>query len=101
MGLFGALIYVALVLRLVGKTFPKRALNMKKATLAEGLVVIYHINVVQFLIGELRTDHQRPDVRVFYMWFLFGLLALAYYLRQRERRDAPKVALPGSTGVGR
>jgi O-antigen ligase len=94
-GIFGLLFYLAMVVRLVVKTMPGHGLSLARTSLAHGLMAVYHINVVQFLVSELRTDHQRPNVRAMYMWFLYALLVLAYYIWKRERQDAPKVPLSG------
>ena len=96
LGVFGALIYAIFLFRIITKTRPGCGYSLKRVTLAKGLAIVYHINMVQFLVGEMRTDHQRPDVRVNYMWFIYGLAVLSYYLWKKEREEAERrVSLPG------
>ena len=93
-GLFGVLIYIILLTILIFKTFPGRGHSMAQASLAKGLAIVFHVNVIQLTIGELRTDHQRPDVRVIFMWVIYSLAVLAYYLWREERQSKSPVNLP-------
>jgi len=97
MGLVGVLAFLALIGRVLQRTYAGHGLRVGEVSLARGMAAIWHIAIVQFLIGQLRTDHQRGDVAVYIMWFLFasGILAARIWRDEKEGRREP-VAQPAA-----
>jgi hypothetical protein len=76
-GLVGLPTYLYLVWRVLKRTWDRGGFRIGEAPFARGMMVVCHVGIVQFLIGQLRTDHQRGDVYIFFMWILFALGVLA------------------------
>jgi len=85
-GLVGLPTYLFLVGRVLKRTWVGHGLEVGRASFARGFAAVMHIAVVQFLIGQLRTDHQRADVFVYLMWILFALGILAREVWEDEKR---------------
>ncbi len=93
-GVIGLPTFVFMVARAVKRTWAGRGLSVCGASLSQGLTAVFHIGIVQFLIGQLRTDHQRGDVFVFYMWILFGMGVLAREVWGEMRRTRAAATPP-------
>jgi O-antigen ligase len=76
-GLVGLPTYLYLVWRVLRRTWDRGGFRIGEAPFSRGMMAVCHVGVVQFLIGQLRTDHQRGDVYIFFMWILFALGILA------------------------
>ena len=97
-GLIGMLAYVVVLVRILKRTWAGGGLRIGSVSLARGMTAIWHIAIVQFTIGQMRTDHQRGDVSVYVMWivFAFGIAAQRIWRDQRagitaseDRPEAP------------
>ncbi len=55
---------------------------------------IFHIQLVMFLVGQLRTDHQRTgdDLYPYIVWLLFGLIAAASHMLKKKEAEAREIA---------
>lgn len=57
----------------------------------EGMIMsVLHVQLVVFLLAQLRTDHQRDHdyVYIYIVWMLFGLIVAAYnIIRKREAAE--------------
>jgi hypothetical protein len=92
-GLIGLLTYLVVCWRAFFRTWVGHGLSVRDVSLARGLTAVYHVSALQFLAGQMRTDHQRGDVYVYVMWIIFALGILSRELWEQERR-----ARPGSIG---
>lgn len=90
-GLVGLSAFLFLCWRVVRKTWVGMGLKVAEISCARGLSATLHIGIVQFFVGQLRTDHQRGDVFAYFMWILFALGILARSLYDQERREEPKI----------
>jgi O-antigen ligase len=88
-GLVGLPTYLYLVWRVLKRTWDRGGFRVGEAPFARGVMVVFHIGVVQFLIGQMRTDHQRGDVYIYYMWILFGMGVLAREVWREMKTPAP------------
>ena len=104
-GIIGLPTFLVLVGRVLKRTWAGYRLKVADVSLAHGLTAVFHIAVLQFMVGQLRTDHQRGDVCVYVMWMLFAFGILARRIWDEERqlllaREAPAVSGPPA-GPGR
>jgi len=76
-GIVGLPTFLYLVWRVLKRTWDRGGFRIGEASFARGVKAVFHVGVVQFLIGQLRTDHQRGDVYIYFMWILFALGVLA------------------------
>lgn len=76
-GLVGLPAFLYLVWRVLRRTWDRGGFRIGEAPFARGVMAVFHIGFVQFLIGQLRTDHQRGDVYIYFMWVLIALGVLA------------------------
>jgi O-antigen ligase len=88
-GLVGLPTFLVLVGRVLKRTWAGHGLDVGRISLAQGMTAVMNIAIVQFLVGQLRTDHQRANVYVFFMWVLFGLGILAREVWEDQRRSRP------------
>ncbi len=95
-GIVGMSAFLFLCWRVMRKTWMGIGLQVHKISCAQGLAATFHIAIAQFLLGQMRTDHQRGDVFAYFMWILFslGILARQIYVRERRERPAIKVQVP-------
>ncbi len=90
-GLIGLLAYLVICWRVFRRTQAGHGFAIRDISLARGLTAVFHVSVLQFLAGQLRTDHQRRDLYVYVMWAVFALAILAREVWESERTG---VSLP-------
>ena len=90
-GIVGLLAFLALCWVLLRRTWAGQGLAIRSVSLARGLSAVFHVAILQFLVGQLRTDHQRKDLYVYVMWAVFalGILARDVWARERPAAAAP------------
>jgi hypothetical protein len=95
-GLVGLPAYLYLVWRVLKRTWDRGGFRIGEAPFSRGMMAVCHIGIVQFLIGQLRTDHQRGDVFIYFMWILFalGVLAGEVWRETAATRVRPGAAAP-------
>jgi len=84
-GLVGVIVFLVLVARVFRRTWVGHGLDIGRASLSRGLTAVFHIAAVMFMLGQMRTDHQRGDVFVFFMWLLFGFGVMARQIWEDRR----------------
>ncbi|MCK4305276.1 MAG: O-antigen ligase family protein [Candidatus Eisenbacteria sp.] len=89
-GLVGLPAYLYLAGRVLQRTWVGRGFSVGDIPVERGLSAMFHIAAVQFLFGQLRTDHQRGDVFIYFMWIIFSLGLLAREVWDQQK-SAPKV----------
>ena len=100
LGLFGLSVFLVIVYKLL------RMSSRYAHPLAHGSFVglamsILNVQLVMFLVGQLRTDHQRTVdyLYPYVVWLLFGLIAAAsQILKEKEALAAEREAGDGGTG---
>jgi len=94
-GFVGLTSFLYLVWRCIRRTWVGQGLRIGEVSYLRGLTAALHIGIVQFMLGQMRTDHQRPDVFVYFMWIIIGLGILSRDLWEDEKREkegeVPKV----------
>ncbi|MFC1572177.1 O-antigen ligase family protein [Candidatus Eisenbacteria bacterium] len=100
-GLVGLPAFLYLVVRVLSRTVVGWKMTIQEAPLSRGLTAVFHIGIVQFLIGQLRTDHQRGDPYVYFMWMLFAMGILARQVWEDEKAAEVAKQLPADTAAVR
>ncbi|MBD3336428.1 MAG: hypothetical protein GF355_13015 [Candidatus Eisenbacteria bacterium] len=85
-GVIGLSIFLWLLLRAILKTRPRGAVSWVHGSYVRGAMLAVHVMLLQFAVGQLRTDHQRGNVFVYLAYILFAQAAIVYRLVQEERR---------------
>jgi O-antigen ligase len=104
LGLFGLASFLAICYKLLRMSLVYTREHLRGTTL--GMITsAVHIQLVLFLIVQLRTDHQRDNnyVYIYIVWMIFGLVVAAYNLvrkREREMAAASSQLAESREGVG-
>jgi len=87
-GLLGLCTFLAIVYKILRMTLLFKDKAVWRTPLGS-LMSIFHIQMVIFLILQLRTDHQRDEMYPYMIWILFGLItAAANLIRKRMDGDS-------------
>lgn len=101
LGLFGLSAFLWICYELIRMSLIFRRPGIRGTHLGY-LLALIHVELVMFLFGQLRTDHQRDDIYPFVMWFLFGLAGAGYRIASRRLRElATAEPTPAEGRVGR
>lgn len=57
-------------------------------TLSRYTLVLAHVQIIQFALAQSRSDHQRGNVYVYFMWILFAIAAISYRLFREQIETA-------------
>jgi O-antigen ligase len=87
-GLLGTIPFVWILLKLVWATGRRLRGNMERGDFASGLLTVFHVQIVTFILVQLRTDYQRSPTYLYLVWILFGLALVAMRILDAERRAA-------------
>ena len=79
------------VFGVIGMSHRYAGSSLKEKSFARSLLVVLHVAVVQFLVSQMRTDYQRDGIYMFFAWLMFGLIAAAVQIVQRERHRAEEL----------
>jgi hypothetical protein len=88
-GIIGTIPWVLLLLKMVRETRKRLRGNYEEGDYASGLLTVLHVQVVTFIILQLRTDYQRSPSYAYLMWFVFGLAVVVMRLLDAEKEHAP------------
>jgi O-antigen ligase len=83
-GIIGLLVFLYILLKALYKSFPGGNMDIKKASFAHGAMLVAHVQILQFLIAQIRDEHQRGDIYPYFMWTLIGLAAAAVRIRSQQ-----------------
>ncbi len=92
-GFLGLPTFLFLCWKVIKRTYSGWRLRVGEISFARGMAAVFHVGILQFLLGQMRTDHQRADVFVYFMWILFGLGVLARDLADRDERERPAIEI--------
>jgi len=94
-GIVGIPTFLILSFRLLKGSWAGRRLKVSEISFARGLSATMHIAILQFLVGQLRTDHQRGSTFSYLMWIVFALAMMAREnYRGRQVKDVSAQNIP-------
>jgi hypothetical protein len=93
LGLFGLSMFLIIAYRLF-KSSLRYYHPLAHGTFLGVAMAILNVMLVMFLVGQMRTDHQRDTdyVYIYIVWMFFGLIAAAGSILDHRIRDAEKSA---------
>lgn len=86
-GLFGLGAFIFIVVRVVKLSLLYRKPDIQNTFMGD-IMLILHVQLVMSLIEQLRTDHQRDDVYVYFIWLLFGLITAAAQIITKHKNQS-------------
>jgi O-antigen ligase len=93
-GALGLACFVWLLIRLLQLSYPADA-DLSGPSYARSFLVIAHMQIVLFMVDQMKIDYLRNGIYQFEVWVMFGSLVAAYQVARSERHDArPRPALP-------
>ncbi|UCG53475.1 MAG: O-antigen ligase family protein [Candidatus Latescibacterota bacterium] len=98
-GLLGLSIFLIIAYRLVRISLRYRHPLIAGSFLEYGLS-IFNVQIAMFLVGQMRTDHQRhtDSIYIYVVWMLFGLIAATGNMLKKKERQIAQRALETDTG---
>jgi O-antigen ligase len=90
-GIVGLATFLLLLYILLRATIRARAQSMFDPSFPKALMLILHIDLVIFMIDEIKIDYLRNHIYVYFIWFLFGAIAATYNVVRNESREAARV----------
>jgi O-antigen ligase len=93
---------------MVGKLIWKSSLGWRSSvgswTFSRYALVLAHVQIIQFTLGQVRSDHQRGNVYLHFMWILFAIATISYRLfvdQVETARSEGAVRDAGTRGASR
>ncbi len=93
-GLIGLLIFVALLVKLLWATVKVKANSLYDKSFARALMMVLHVNLVIFIIDEIKIDYLRNPTYVYFIWYIFGLICATYHVAVSEVRNKNEKGKP-------
>ena len=88
-GLLGLLIFIRILFRVIAKSRPPReGIHFGRDPFPKVSQGLFHIMVVMFAIGQIRDEHQRGNVFVYFMWILFALAMVSTRIARAQETEA-------------
>ncbi|MEJ2722699.1 MAG: O-antigen ligase family protein, partial [bacterium] len=96
LGLFGLSMFLAIAYRLFRSSL-RYYHPLASGTYLGLAMAVLNVVLAMFLVGQMRTDHQRDTdfVYIYVVWILFGLIAAAGNMLDRRIREAARPADAG------
>ncbi len=86
-GLVGLSAFLVIVYRIAKLSLSFKGKSIWETNLGN-LAAILHIQLVMLLFEQLRTDHQRDNIYIYFIWMIFGLIvAASRIIRKREEEE--------------
>ncbi len=85
-GIVGAVALAWMFIALVLRSHRHAGDSLTDPAFSKSLMVVLHVQMLTFTIGQMRTDYQRDATYMFVAWLTFGLIAAA--AKVCERREA-------------
>jgi len=93
-GVTGLLSYLWILGKIIWLSFPRGGVSIKRDSLARVTQAIFHLQVVLFALGQIRDEHQRGNVYIYYMWILFAFAVIGQRMARQEREAARAARAP-------
>jgi O-antigen ligase len=90
-GIIGLITFLILLYKLLMATIRARARSMFDPSFSRALMLVLHIDLVIFMIDEIKIDYLRNNIYIYFIWFLFGAIAATYNVVQTESREAARL----------
>ncbi len=87
-GVIGLTAFLIICWRVLRRTWVGHNFAIYSVPLSRGLTAVFHVGFLQFLAGQVRTDHQRTDLFVYVMWAIIALGIMCREVWERERTGA-------------
>ncbi len=84
-GIIGTIPWVLFLLKMIRETGRRVVGHYEEGGYASGLLTVIHVQLVTFVLVQLRTDYQRSPSYVYVMWFTFGLAIVVMRLLDAEK----------------
>lgn len=91
-GVIGLAVFLWILFKVFWKSRPGSRLRLGEVPFARGALVVAHVQILQFMLAQIRDEHQRGNVYVYLMWIYFGLAVAAERIWKNERRKPPDAA---------
>lgn len=88
-GVVGLLSYLWILGRTIWMSRPRGAVDFARGPFCRAAQALFHIQVIMFAASQMRTDHQRGNVYIYFMWLLFALALVATRLVKERKAQSP------------
>ncbi len=92
-GVLGLISFLLLLFTLLRSTIRLRAVSMFDKSFPRTIMLILHIMLVIFMIDQFKIDYMRNLLYIYFIWFIFGLIAAAHNVIMSEERQAEEAAV--------
>lgn len=95
-GIVGAVALAWVFIALILRSHAYAGDSLRDPSFSKSLMVVLHVQMLTFTVGQMRTDYQRDATYMFVAWLTFGLIAATALIRERaiaaERAHASRRA---------
>ncbi len=88
-GIVGLLSYMWILGKTIWISLPRAPVDFARDSLCRSFQALFHIQVIMFSASQIRTDHQRGNVYIYYMWLLYALAIVATRLVKARKAQSP------------
>jgi hypothetical protein len=100
-GVAGLCSFLWILGKVIIKTYPRGGVDFARGSLARATQAVFHLQLILFSLAQLRDEHQRGNVYIYYMWILFGLAVVGLRLaKEQARQAAEERKRAGAEGMG-
>ncbi|MDI6809244.1 MAG: O-antigen ligase family protein [Candidatus Eisenbacteria bacterium] len=86
-GLFGLSAFLWLLIKLFAGTLKFSSRSLASRSFSKSLLLVMNVQLLIFMIDELKIDFQRNVVYTYYVWFLFGLMVACLKIAQAAKPE--------------
>jgi O-antigen ligase len=83
-GLFGLIAFLMLLYKLLRVSIRTRADTLFAPSFPRALMLILHVDLVMFMIDQIKIDYPRNTTYLYFVWFMFGLIVATHNVIQNE-----------------
>jgi len=85
-----------LLYTLLRSTIRLRAKSINDKSFARAFMLILHIVLVVFIVDAFKIDYLRNRIYIFFIWYIFGLIAATHNIIVSENRKLESRVVKGS-----
>jgi hypothetical protein len=97
-GIVGLIAFLWILIKILRLSFPGGRVDFRNVSLGRATQAVFHIQVLLFALAQLRDEHQRGNVYVYYMWILFAFAVIGR--RLISGTGPPESLAPTAPGGG-